>query len=109
MAKQLVKSGLIGATAGIALSYIAAIVMSLWLQLGYFQAFPTTLPERVGGEMNAVLLQTAVCMLLGAGIGVAWRLMRRKGWLLRKRTLWASAGLVISILAALGLAVGMLK
>ncbi len=109
MAKQLIKTSLIGATAGIALSYIAAIVLSLWLQLGYFLAFPATLPELVGGEMNAVLLQTAVCALLGAGIAVAWRFMRWKVWPLKKRTLWTAADMAISMSAALGLAMGMLK
>ena len=77
MLKRCLRCALIGATAGIALSYIAAIVVSCALELGYFMPCPAALPEIAGGEMNAVILQTAVCALAGAGVGALIPLCRR--------------------------------
>ena len=78
MARKWIFTGINGALWGVAIQYIVAIVVSLWLQLGYFLPYIASLPEKVGGEMNAVLWQTAVCALLGAGVSVIWRLLRHK-------------------------------
>lgn len=78
MKKQLWNAILVGALSGIALMHIAALIISYRLRLGYFLPYPASLPEQVGGEMNAVLLQTLVCALLGAAAGVVFRWMRRK-------------------------------
>ena len=103
MGKKLFSACLIGAAAGIALETLTAIVLSLWLRLGYYLPYPAALPEQVGGEMNAVLLQTAVSALLGAGVGAALRLARWKPWPAGKRTLWASAAFGLALLASVGL------
>jgi len=70
MHKHVIHRGLQGLLFGIAVQYIAAIIFSLYLRLGYLLLYPATFAERFGGEMNAVLLVTAVCGLIGMGIGV---------------------------------------
>ncbi|MCE5342472.1 MAG: hypothetical protein LLF96_02635 [Eubacteriales bacterium] len=109
MLKNIVKSSLIGASVGIALGYLAAIVVSYQLRLGYFMATLAALPERVGGEMNAVLFQTAICALLGAGVNVACKMAGQKTWTPRKRALWASVSLAVGVMASAGVVIGMMK
>ena len=57
-----------GAAAGVALELIAAIALSSALHLGYIMLCPAWLPEQVGGEINAVMMQTAVCAGLGMSV-----------------------------------------
>ena len=54
-----------GAAIGIALEWIIAISVSIMLNLGYVMLSPAWLPEYVGGEINAVLLQTVLFALVG--------------------------------------------
>lgn len=68
---------LMGATGGLAANQIISWVSSYALRLGYFTACPAALPERVGGEMNAVLLQMLLFMLLGMGINTGIFTLRR--------------------------------
>jgi hypothetical protein len=107
MVASVLRACLNGALTGIAVEYIAAIVVSLRLQLGYFLPYIASLPEQVGGEMNAVLLQTAVCALLGAGAGAAWRLARWKPWPARKKLWGIAASVALSVAASVSLAAGM--
>lgn len=106
MAKKLTIAALNGALIGIAISYLTAIGLSLYLQLGYFLPYIASLPEKVGGEMNAVILQTGVCALLGAGVGLAYRLLRWKPWPLHRRALGGSISLLAAVLAAGSLVIG---
>ena len=64
------RRGIIGFTAGIAVDYIVAMVVSFVLKLGYFMPCLASLPEKVGGEMNAVVLQAMIFGIIGAAIGV---------------------------------------
>lgn len=77
MLGKALRGGLTGFTAGIALEYLVAIAVSWALNLGYFMPCLASLPERVGGEINAVLLQTMLCGLAGAAIGVGAALFTR--------------------------------
>lgn len=108
MGRAFVKRCFIGAVAGVAANYLAAIAISCALRLGYFMPCLASLPERVGGEMNAVLLQLALCALLGAGVAAGWYVLRRKGNV-RRRLLLTAATLVGFLTPAVALAVGMLK
>ena len=76
MLRRVFCRGLTGFMAGVAVDYIAAIVTSFILKLGYFMPCLAFLPEQVGGEMNAVLLQAMICGLTGAAIGMATAVLR---------------------------------
>ena len=63
--KHMLSSLLSGAAAGISIELLAAILLSSALHLGYVMLCPAWLPECVGGEIPAVLLQTALFALAG--------------------------------------------
>ena len=55
MLKKMARRGLIGLVAGVALEHVIALVTSIILNMGYYSPCLVSLPERVGGEINAVL------------------------------------------------------
>ena len=77
MAKYLFRKGLLGFLIGIAVQYIAAIAVSLFLRLGYLLPYPASFPERFGGEMNTIVIVTLACGLTGAAIGVGMALFTK--------------------------------
>jgi hypothetical protein len=77
MFRRALGRGLIGFSAGITVDYIAAIIASYVLKLGYFMPYLASLPEQVGGEMNAIVLQAAVCGLSGLVIGIATAFVKK--------------------------------
>lgn len=97
MVKAVIKATINGALIGVAMDFIVSIIISLQLRLGYLMPYPALLPEQVGGEMNAVILQAAVCVLLGGGIGAAWRTMRWKECQVEKRRLFAAIEMIFSM------------
>ncbi|MDD3882607.1 MAG: hypothetical protein PHI27_10170 [Eubacteriales bacterium] len=98
MRKQLLKSGCISFFIGIALNEVIAVITSYRLRLGYFMPCLASLPEQVGGEMNAVVLQMLICGTLGLAIGVAWRIGTQRQWKRSKRLLSAFGSFILSIL-----------
>ena len=63
--KHMLSSLLSGATTGISIELLAAILLSSALHLGYIIRCPAWLPECVGGEIPAAFLQTALFALAG--------------------------------------------
>lgn len=104
MWKGIMQSGAVGMLAGIALSQIVAVALSCRLRLGYFMPCPASLPEQVGGEINAVILQMAVCGLAGMGAGMAWRIGRLCPWRPAKRLAGAALSFLICSLPSVWLA-----
>lgn len=70
VAKRMIHRGLLGMLIGIAVQYILAIGVSLYLRLGYLLPYPASFPERFGGEMNTVLIVTAASALIGMIVGM---------------------------------------
>lgn len=97
--KNGIKSIVSGALMGVGAQQLIAIIISVRLHLGYYMACIVTLPEALGGEVRAVVFQSGVSALAGAGIALAIHLWRRQ-WGLRKRALSAGAALMIGILPA---------
>lgn len=77
--KKLFRGGILGFLIGIAVQYILAIAISIYFNLGYLLPYPASLSEQFGGEMNAVVIVTAICGGLGAiaGIITVWIKARR--------------------------------
>ena len=80
---QTAKGLMMGSLMGIALHSIAALALSYALRLGYYLPYFANLPEQVGGELNAVLVQMALAAVLGALTVLGYRLLKR--WMLRNR------------------------
>ena len=100
MGKMMAKRAAIGLAVGIALEHIAALAVSIALHLGYYAPCLVALPERVGGEINAVLWQMGLCALLGAIVGACSAFFSRKSW---RWSLRLAAFLLHVALCALGI------
>lgn len=109
MWKKGLRSAGIGFLVGIALNEIIAVVASYWLRLEYYMPCLASLPEQVGGEMNAVVLQMLVFGCIGMGIGVAWCIGHLHHWKLMKRILGVSCSLTVSIMQAVLVTASMLR
>ena len=70
MKKSLIKSILMGTISGLAANQLVCLLVSKALHLGYYAACPAWLPEKVGGEMNAVLLQMVLFVLIGICVSI---------------------------------------
>ena len=78
--KKLAKRAAIGVAVGVALEHIAALITSIARHLGYYAACLVSLPERVGGEINAVLWQMGRWALLGGVVGGCSAFLGAKQW-----------------------------
>ena len=106
--KKLLRYVFYGAVAGIAMNQIASWLISYVLRLGYYMACPASMPERVGGEMNAVLLQMAFFMLVGMGVGLCVYLAPRFKGKASRRVLLTLPTLLASLTPAAALAACMM-
>ncbi|HMM01135.1 MAG TPA: hypothetical protein PKC96_07430 [Bacilli bacterium] len=77
--KNMLRRGFLGFLIGIAVQYILAIAVSLYLRLGYLLPYPASFSERFGGEMSTVVIVTVICGGIGAIVGIvaAWLRSRR--------------------------------
>ena len=77
MKKKAILRGLLGFPLGIAIGYIITIFISLgWADGQYVPCVPE-LVAAMGNEINAVILQTLLCGLMGAGfaaISILWEI-----------------------------------
>lgn len=86
MKKKLLLRGLLGVPLGIAIGQIITVIVSLGIGDGLF--YPVR-PELIGamrGELNAVLLQTALCGIMGAGFAMASVIWEIDSWSLAKQS-----------------------
>ena len=87
MFKTALKRAAIGLPLGIAIGYIITICISLGIGDGKYVAYVPELAESLGGsELTAVIVQAALCALLGAvsaGSSVIWEMDR---WSLAKQS-----------------------
>ena len=87
MRKKIMKRMWIGLPVGIAMGYIITLIISACIGDGTFYPVAPELTEKMGNELNAVILQTVLCAILGAGFAAAsviwevdsWSLARQSG------------------------------
>lgn len=75
-----------GAALGVTLSLLIAILISLTVGDGWFYAVVPELIADCGGELNAVILQTALSMLYGAAWAGAALIWKQEQWSLARQT-----------------------
>ena len=83
--KLLVLCG-VGAALGVTLSLLITILISLTVGDGRFYAVVPELVADCGGELNAVILQTALSMLYGAAWAGAALIWKQEQWSLARQT-----------------------
>lgn len=95
MKKKIILRGALGIPIGIALGYLITVGISLAAGEGrYFSCVPELI-DMMGSEINAVLLQTALCALLGAAGAASSVIWEIENWSLVKQS-----GIFFLILAA---------
>ena len=71
MKKQIIKRGLFGFPVGIAIGFVITIIISVCVRDGNFYPVTPELIETMGNEVNAVILQTVLCGIMGTGFAMA--------------------------------------
>lgn len=83
---QIIKRGLLGFPLGIAIGYVITIVISVIWAEGYYSAVTPELMEIMGSEINAVILQTVLCGIIGSGFAMASVIWEIDSWSLIKQS-----------------------
>lgn len=67
MKKKMLKRGLLGLPLGIAIGHIITLIISAGFGDGGYYPVTPELIDAMGGALNAVILQTVLCGIMGAG------------------------------------------
>ena len=84
--KKLLLRILIGILGGITISYLITIGISIVLGNGEYYPCVPSLIERFGNELHAVIIQTILSAVLGAGFAGASVIWEKDDWSLLKQT-----------------------
>lgn len=86
MKKKIIRRSFLGVPIGIALGYVITIVLSfIWANGSYSPCMPE-LVSVMGNEINAVVLQTALCGIVGAGFAGSSAVWEIEHWSMVKQT-----------------------
>ena len=72
MKKKTIRRGLFGLPTGIAIGFVITLIISACVGDGSFYPVTPELIGAMGNELNAVILQTVLCAVVGAGFAAAW-------------------------------------
>ena len=86
MKKKIMKRIWIGLPVGIAMGYIITLIISACIGDGTFYSVAPELTEKMGNELNAVILQTVLCGVLGVGFAAASMIWELDSWSLAKQS-----------------------
>ena len=86
MKKELFRRVLVGALGGIVISYFITIGISLAIGDGNYYSCVPGLMERFGNEVTAVIIQTVLSAVLGAGFSGSSVIWEKDEWSLLKQT-----------------------
>lgn len=86
MKKKLIYRSLLGMPLGIAIGHVISIITSLAEGSGAYHAVVPSLVEQFGSEIAAVVLQTALCALIGAVSVAASVIWETETWSILKQT-----------------------
>ena len=86
MKKKIIMRGLFGLPAGIAFGFIITIIISACIGKGIYYPVKPSLIEVAGSELNAVILPTVLCGIMGAGFAMASVIWKLDSWSLAKQS-----------------------
>ena len=86
MKKEMIKRGLLGFPLGIAIGYVITILISVGIGQGKYAAVRPELVDTMGNELNAVILQTVLCGIMGTGFAMASVIWDIETWSLVKQS-----------------------
>lgn len=96
MKKKIIMRGLLGLPIGIAIGYLITILISLVCANGYYSPCVPELITVMGNEINAVILQTVLCGILGTGFAASSVIWEIENWSIVKQT-----GIYFSIISVI--------
>ena len=71
MKKKLIGRGVIGFPVGIAIGYVITVIISICIGDGFFHPVNPELVNKMGSELNAILIQTGLSGIMGTGFAMA--------------------------------------
>ena len=86
MKKQFIKRGIIGLPIGIAVGFVITLFISVCIGDGCFYPVTLELIDTMGNELSAVILQTVLCGIMGAGFAAASVIWELDSWSLAKQS-----------------------
>ncbi len=86
MKKKIILRGLIGLPLGIAIGFIFSLIISIIIGNGVFYPVSPSLIKTMGNELNAVILQTVLCSLIGIGFSASSVIWELDSWSLFKQS-----------------------
>lgn len=86
MKKKIILRGVIGIPTGITIGYLITIIVSLIWGKGYYSPCVPELILVMGNEINAVILQTILCALLGVAFAASSVIWEMEYWSIAKQT-----------------------
>ena len=86
MIKQIIKRGLFGLPVGIAIGFVITVIISVFVGDGSYYPVTPELIGTTGSELNAVILQTVLCGILGSGFAMASVIWELDSWSLVKQS-----------------------
>lgn len=86
MKKKIIMRGLFGLPTGIALGFVITLIISACIGTGSFYPAAPELIDTMGNELNAVVLQTVLCAVVGAGFAAASVIWELDSWSLAKQS-----------------------
>lgn len=96
MKKKMIKRSLLGFPLGITMGYLITILISLVWANGYYSSCVPELISIMGNEINAVILQTILCGILGVGFAASSVIWEIDSWSIVKQT-----GIYFSIISVM--------
>lgn len=96
MKKKIIMRSLLGFPIGIAIGYLITILISLGRANGYYLPCVPELISVMGNEINAVILQTVLCGILGTGFAASSVIWEIDNWSIVKQT-----GIYFSIISVI--------
>ena len=86
MKKPIIKRGLVGFPVGIAIGFVITLIISAFIGDGYYYPVTPELIGSTGNELNAVILQTVLCGIMGSGFAMASVIWELDSWSLAKQS-----------------------
>ena len=86
MKKKIIMRGLFGLPTGIAIGFVLTLIISACIGNGSFYPVTPELIDTMGNELNAVILQTVLCAIMGVGFAAASVIWELDSWSLAKQS-----------------------
>lgn len=86
MKKKLINRGFVGFPVGIAIGFVITVIISIGIGDGSFYPVTPELIVTTGNELNAVILQTVLCGIMGSGFAMASVIWEIDSWSLAKQS-----------------------